>query len=87
MARPAKIAIQSGLASWDGDLNDDLDIIFDAPFPVFQDTTARTLAGVEAQYPPASYDRCIYSQNLSDGTLSGYFLLLSNGTNWKVLPK
>ena len=87
MARPERNNIQSGLAAWDADVEENFEILFDNPIPLPENTTSRTMAQVDSAYAPASYDRCFIAQNVSDGDLSGYYLLFSNGSDWLVCAR
>lgn len=79
MARPAITQIQSGNQGWDGVLNDDLDILTDAPIPIPEDASITSLAALQTAYPAASYDRCFIWINL---TTYGMTLCWSNGAAW-----
>lgn len=85
MARPARIPLQAGQASWDADVSDNFRTIFDGPLPIFEDATVYTLATLAVAYPPGDYDRCIMAANLNDGALVGYYVCFSSGTAWKAL--
>jgi len=87
MARPSRVPIQSGQVSWDADVSDNFKALFDGPFPMFEDTEALDFTAIEARYPAADYDRCMYSQNVNDGAFVGYYVLWSDGVDWHTLAK
>jgi hypothetical protein len=74
MAKVTFTPIESGTQAWDATLNDDLDLIFGAPLPLFEGST-----------PTASQnDRGIMAVN--DGT-AGWSIQISDGANWKYIAK
>lgn len=79
MARPSLVPINSGNQGWDGDMDDNFDVIGSNPLPIHEDAgiTESTIAGL---YPPAAYDRCVVWVN---HTIYGYVLYYSDGTNWR----
>lgn len=79
MARPATTPINSGNQGWDGEIDDNFDILALAPLPIFEDGAITTLAALETAYPAAAHDRCVVWVNL---TTYGYTLCWSNGTAW-----
>lgn len=81
MARPARISIPSETASWDGELEDNLAILFDAPLPIHEDAAFTTLALLQSSFPAANYARCFVWANL---TTFGYCLVYSDGAAWIV---
>jgi len=79
MARPALTPISSGTQGWDGDIDDNFDVLADSPIPIPEDTGIVSLAALEAAYAASSYDRCLIWINL---TTYGMTLCYSNGTAW-----
>lgn len=79
MARPTTVPINSGNQGWDGDMDDNFDVIVDGPLPIKERTDIVTLAALEAAYPAAAHDRCFIWINL---TTYGMTLCWSNGTAW-----
>lgn len=78
MARPLRIAIDNGVNGWDTLLNDNLELVLDAPIPIPQ-PSGLTESNIQATYPAASYDRCLVWVNHS---VVGYTLYWSDGTAW-----
>jgi hypothetical protein len=78
MARPTITPINAGNQGWDGVIDDDFDVLANAPIPVYE-SAALTEANVASTFPPASYDRCMVWVN---HTTLGYTLYRSDGTNW-----
>jgi hypothetical protein len=79
MSRPTLTPISSGNNGWDGNIDDDFDILADAPIPIKERTDIATLAALETAYPAAAHDRCFIWINL---TTFGMTLCWSNGTAW-----
>lgn len=79
MARPSPTPINSGNQGWDGEIDDNFDILSDAPIPIKERSDITSLALLEMAYPAASHDRCFIWANL---TTYGYTLCWSNGTAW-----
>ena len=79
MSRPTHAAILSGTQGWDGDMDDNFDVVFDAPFPIHEDA-ALTEANLNATFPASSHDRCFVWVN---HTVFGYTLYWSDGSNWR----
>lgn len=77
MARPTKNDIDSGIQGWDGKMDDNDEIILNAPFPMHEHTGDES--DLEATFPAASYDRC---HVMVDDTSVGWSLYVSDGTNW-----
>ncbi len=78
MSRPLKVPVDNGVNSWDGLLNDDLDILFSGPLPIHE-SASLTEANVESTFPAAQHDRCLVWVNHS---VVGYTLYWSDGTAW-----
>lgn len=76
MARPTPNTIASGQQSWDADINDTTNTIFNQPFPPHEVADEAALAA----FAPAAYDRCIVA------TVTPSALWLSDGTAWKRIP-
>lgn len=85
MARPTYVTVPAGVENWQEEINTDLAVVFDAPFPLYQSTTSRTLAAFTTAFPAASYDRCLAWHNDSD--LGTYILLYSDGAKWKPVGR
>ena len=79
MARPATGAINSGNQGWDGEVDDNFDILANAPLPTYESAAITSLAALETAFPAAAHDRCFAWINL---TTYGYTLCWSNGTAW-----
>jgi len=80
MSFPTHVGILSGNQGWDGDIDDNFDIVFDGPFPLHRDA-ALTEANVQSTFPAAAHDKCFVWVNHS---VFGYTLYFSDGTNWRV---
>lgn len=68
MSRPTRRNITSGIAAWDADTDENFSKVFDAPFPMFQETDAGSLPAA------SSYDSCF--------ALVNDILYVSDGTSW-----
>lgn len=79
MARPATVDINAGNQGWDGRMDDNFDIITEAPLPIYESAAITSLAALETAFPAAAHDRCFAWINL---TTYGYTLCVSNGTAW-----
>ncbi len=79
MTRPATVPINSGNQGWDGDMDDNFDVVANAPLPIHEDAAITTLAALQTAFPAAAHDRCFIWINL---TTYGYTLCWSNGTSW-----
>lgn len=78
--RPSRIILESGIASWDGDVDALFALIFDAPFPIHvEDDTA----DATTNFPPASYEDCL----LLIGTAGSRRLYYSDGASWLLYDK
>lgn len=73
MARPDHVPISSGLAGWDGEVDDNFDLIFVTPVPLADYASFASLPLV------SDYDDCIAV--ITDEHL----LVISDGTNWQRL--
>jgi len=71
MARPTPATISSGLAAWDGDVDDNFGLIFTTPVPI------AIYANFGALPAAASYDNCIAIITDED------VMCISDGTNWQ----
>lgn len=78
MSRPIKVDILSGVQGWDGDVDDNFEVLFDAPIPLPQPASL-TESNLQSTYPAASFDRCVVWVNHS---VVGYTLYWSDGTGW-----
>ena len=79
MSRPIFDIIDSATAGWEGVVNDDLALVFDGPFPVYM---AASIADfVSAGKLPAAFVCCLGAAD------SEKCLVLSNGTDWRVIPE
>jgi len=78
MARPTKQTPSAGTEGWDSIIDDMLDLILSAPFPIHENSGI-TEANLQANFPAASYDRCMVWVN---HTVYGYTLYRSDGANW-----
>jgi hypothetical protein len=78
MARPTRIAINSGNQGWDALVDDDFVQVYDQPFPIHE-SAGLTEANLQATFPAAAFDRCLVWVN---HTVYGYVLYQSDGTNW-----
>lgn len=77
MARPERVAIQNGVASWDAVANDNFINLFDVPRPI--PLHSGDESDLESTYPAASYDKCwIYV----DHTVDGWTIYESDGSSW-----
>jgi len=79
MTRPEHVAINSGDQGWDGDMDDNFDVVFDAPFPPHEHTGDET--DLASTFAAASHDRCLV---WVDHTTYGWVLYYSDGTNWRL---
>lgn len=68
MARPERLILVSGIAAWDADVDLNLSLLFDSPFPMYQVSTVGDLPSA------SSYDKCL--------ALVGSELYISDGTSW-----
>jgi hypothetical protein len=86
MSRPSlDIAVESGLAGWDADLENLFDVFRANPWPVFQHGgSPGNETDLEAAFPAAENDRCIIAVQHS---LVGWCLMVSDGASWHVMPK
>lgn len=71
MARPTPATISSGLAAWDGEVDDNFGLIFSTPLPL------AIYASFAALPAAASYDNCIAVITDED------VMCISDGTNWQ----
>jgi hypothetical protein len=78
MARPTHAGILSGTQGWDGDIDDNFDIAFDAPYPVHEHTGDES--DLNATFAASSHDRCLV---WVDHTTLGWTLYWSDGSNWR----
>ena len=74
MARPSRRIIASGIASWDADVDENFNKIFNAPLPVYE---ADTLVDLTTDFPPASYEQCL--------AVAGGVPYISDGTDWNTI--
>lgn len=79
MARPTKNDINSGNQGWDGEMDDNDEVLFNGPFPMHQHTGNES--DLASTYPANQYDRCWIMVNHS--TL-GWTYYVSDGTNWQL---
>jgi len=79
MARPAPVPINNANQGWDATVDDNFDILANAPLPIHEDAAITTLAALETAFPAAAHDRCFIWINL---TTFGYTLCYSNGAAW-----
>lgn len=70
MARPQRLVISSGIASWDSAVDANFSLLFDAPFPMYQVADAGSLPSA------ANYEKCF--------ALVGSELYYSDGTSWAL---
>lgn len=77
MARPSKQDIDSGVQNWDGKIDDNDEIILNAPLPIHEHTGDET--DLASTFAPALYDRCSV---WVDHTTHGWSLYVSDGTAW-----
>lgn len=77
MARPTKNDIDSGIQGWDGKMDDNDEVILNAPFPMHEHTGDES--DIQATFPAASYDR---SHVMVNHTTLGWSLYVSDGTAW-----
>ena len=73
MARPAHVGITSGLAAWDGEVDDNFDLIFTTPVPIAQ------YANFAALPTASDYEDCLAI--LADTDL----VVVSDGTSWNYI--
>lgn len=76
MARPSKIAVTSGTPGWDAVVNQNLDILFDGPLPLFR---ASDLTDLETNYLASQYEQCVA---ITEDTGVIY---VSDGADWNRL--
>lgn len=71
MARPSHVGISSGLEGWDGEIDDNFDLVFSTPIPIaiYDDFASLPAA--------ASYEDCLAVIVDED------VLCISDGSNWK----
>jgi hypothetical protein len=77
MARPTKNDINSGIQSWDAAIDDNDEVLFNAPLPIHEHTGDES--DLASTFAAASYDRCAV---WVDHTTLGWSLYVSDGTNW-----
>jgi len=77
MARPTKNDIDSGIQGWDAKMDDNDEVILNAPIPIHEHTGDET--DLESTFAAASYDRC---HVMVDDTSVGWSLYVSDGTAW-----
>lgn len=82
MARPTKNDIDSGIQGWDGKMDDNFEVLFNAPLPIHEHVGDES--DLQATFPAAAYDRAIV---WVDHTVHGFILMTSNGTSWMILPQ
>lgn len=83
MARPTFVTPNAGIQGWDAIITDDIEILLNGPWPVYQKTSGDE-SNLATAFPPGSYDRCLLFVNHS--TL-GWIPYYSNGTTWTIIPK
>ena len=76
-SRPVKSVLDSGVAGWDSSVDDNLDTILNAPFPLFESPNFGTL---DANFPPEQFDNCFAI--LTDTEV----VYKSNGVTWLIWP-
>lgn len=79
MARPTKNDIDSGIQGWDGKIDDNDEVILNAPLPIHEHTGDES--DLEATFPAASFDRCFVWVN---HTVIGWVLYVSTGLDWEI---
>ena len=77
MARPTKNDIDAGIQNWDGKIDDNDEVLLNAPIPIHEHVGDQT--DLEATFAAAAYDRCMVWVN---HTSIGWTLCYSDGTNW-----
>lgn len=77
MSRYTRKIPGAGQASWDAEINDNFQNLFDRPLPIAEH--AGDESDLEATFPAASYDRCLI---WVDHSVSGWKLYFSNGSAW-----
>lgn len=80
MARPTFSNIESALEAWDATLNNDIDILKDGPWPIYEHTGDES--DIQSTFPAASFDRCVVWIN---HTVLGWVLYASDGSTWAQL--
>lgn len=80
MSRYTRKIPGAGQASWDAEINDNFQNIFDRPLPIA--LHAGDESDLETTFPAASYDRCLIWVN---HTVDGWKIYFSNGTVWAAL--
>jgi hypothetical protein len=82
MTRPVRINVPAGDNSWEGQLNTNLQQIYDRPFPPL--LHVGTLANLESTRPAAQYQYCIAIVDYDSAGTPGQHMAFSNGTAWKL---
>lgn len=78
MARPTKNDINSGNQGWDGEMDDNDDVLFNGPIPIHEHTGDES--DLAATFPANQYDRCTV---MVDHSTLGWSFYTSNGTTWQ----
>ena len=76
MVRPSKVSVSAGSPGWDSALQANLETIFDAPLPIFQEVDWSTLT---TDYPAAQYEDCL-AVTADTGNL-----YMSDGSAWQQI--
>lgn len=77
MARPVKTLLDSGVGGWDSSVDDNIDTILNAPFPLYE---AANFGVLDANFPAAQFDNCFAILADTDKVYK------SDGTNWLLWP-
>ncbi len=80
MAKPIPSDISASQEAWDADLQDNINIWKNGPFPVFKKTGNE--ADIATVYPPNQYEDCLVAVQHSS---LGRRLYFCDGTNWKLV--
>lgn len=79
MARPIKNNVSSGNQGWDGAMDDNFEVWFEGPAPIYEHAGDQT--DLEATFAAAMHDRCHVMVN---HTTLGWCLYVSDGTAWQI---
>lgn len=80
MARPVRIVLEEGIASWDADIDSLFALVFDAPFPII---VKDNVSAATTSFPPSSYQDCL----LMIGSAGSRRLYRSTGAAWVLYDR
>lgn len=83
MARPTRITVNSGDNAWEGEVNSNLQQLYDRPLPIY--LHGDTLTDLQSTFPAAQYAWCLAIVDYDGAATPGTHLAFSNGTEWKLV--